>query len=230
MESKYIKFKSDATKLRRLGHTYGEIKKTLGVNIPKSTLFCWLSKLKLTDMAKDSLKLAAENNIKNARAIAIERNKEKRIKHLEKIATSIEHLRKINKHKNGDVAKIILAVLYLGEGGKSRKSSLMLGNSDPAIIKLFLALLRQNYLIDENKFRCTVQCRADQDIPELEKFWSKTTGISLCNFYKARIDSRTIGRKSKKPAYKGVCRIDYFSADIYNEIKMIMEIVCELGI
>jgi len=214
--------------LRTLGHTYGEIKKVLGVDIPKSTLFCWLNKLKLTDAATNKLKLSAGSNIKNAHSLALKSNRAKRIKHLKKIALSVEHLKKIKKDKN--VAKIILAVLYLGEGGKSGRSSLMLGNSDPAIIKLFLALLRQNYSIDESKFRCTVQCRADQDIPELEKFWSKTTNISPHNFYKARIDSRTIGRKSKKPAYKGVCRIDYFSADIYNEIKMIMEIVCELGI
>lgn len=228
MKSKYIKFKLEAIRLRKLGRTYGEIRKTLGIDIPKSTLFCWLSKIQLTNIARDSLKLAAENNIKNARIIAIKKSKEKRIKHLKDIATKVEHLKKIKK--DTDIAKIILAVLYLGEGGKSRKSSLMLGNSDPAIIKLFLALLRQNYPIDENKFRCTVQCRADQDIPELEKFWSNTTGISPHNFYKARVDSRTIGKKSKKPAYKGVCRIDYFSAAIYNEIKVIMEIVCDLGI
>ena len=160
--------------------------------------------------------------------LALKSNKEKRIKHLAEIATNVEHLKKIKKDKN--VAKIILAVLYLGEGGKSGRSSLMLGNSDPAIIRLFLALLRQNYSIDEGKFRCTVQCRADQDIPELEKFWSKITDIPPRNFYKARVDSRTIGKKSKKPSYKGVCRIDYFSADLFNEIKMIMEIVCELGI
>jgi hypothetical protein len=228
MESKYINSKPEAIRLRKLGHTYGEIKKILGVNIPKSTLFCWLSKLKLTNIATDKLKLSAGNNIKKAHLLALKSNKEKRIKHLAEIATNVEHLKKIKKDKN--VAKIILAVLYLGEGGKSGRSSLMLGNSDPAIIRLFLALLRQNYSIDEGKFRCTVQCRADQDIPELEKFWSKITDIPPRNFYKARVDSRTIGKKSKKPSYKGVCRIDYFSADLFNEIKMIMEIVCELGI
>ncbi len=228
MESKYINFKLAAISLRKSGHTYGEIKKALDADIPKSTLFCWLHKINLTDTATSRLKSAAENNIKKAHLLALKSNKEKRTTHLAKIATSIEHLKKIKRDRN--VAKIILAVLYLGEGGKSGRSSLMLGNSDPAIIKLFLALLRQNYPIDETKFRCTVQCRADQDIPKLEKFWSEITDISPSNFYKARVDARTIGKKSKKPAYKGVCRIDYFSADTFNEIKMIMEIVCDLGI
>jgi len=101
----------------------------------------------------------------------------------------------------------------------------MFGNSDPPIITLFLSLLRRCYNIDENKFRCTLQCRADQNIPKLEKFWSQVTKIPMPQFYKARIDPRTIGKPSRKPDYKGVCRIDYFSGDIFMELKQIMEVI-----
>ena len=57
------------------------------------------------------------------------------------------------------------------------------------------------------------------------KFWSKITNIPLSQFYKARIDSRTIGKKSKNLNYKGVCRIDYFSAEIAIELMQISKII-----
>ena len=69
------------------------------------------------------------------------------------------------------------------------------------------------------------QCRADQDIKKLEKFWSKITKIPPSQFYKARIDKRTIGKKTLKLEYKGVCRIDYFSADIFTELMKLPRIL-----
>ena len=101
----------------------------------------------------------------------------------------------------------------------------MFGNSDPSIISLFMSLLRYCYNIDESKFRCTLQCRADQNTKKLEKFWSQITKIPLSQFYKARVDPRTIDKPSKKLNYKGVCRIDYFSADLFIELKQIAEII-----
>ena len=146
---------------------------------------------------------------------------------MQEVYSRVSHLGKLIKNK--DIAKISLAMLYLGEGSKTR-SSLMFGNSDPTIISLFLRLLRYCYKIDEDKFRCTLQCRADQDIQKLEKFWSNITNIPLSKFYKARVDPRTIGKISKNPEYKGVCRIDYFSADIFNELTKVIEAIDKTGL
>lgn len=55
----------------------------------------------------------------------------------------------------------------------------------------------------------------------MEKFWSKITKIPFLQFYKTRIDNRTIGKLSKNKNYKGVCRIDYFSADLFLELMQI---------
>jgi len=119
---------------------------------------------------------------------------------------------------NDSCAKSVLAALYLAEGGKRRRGSLMFGNSDPKIIALFLKLLRRTYQIDSSKFRCTVLCRADQDTKTLEQFWAKITGIPSTQFYASRIDARTVGKKTQKEGYHGVCRIDYFSASVYNDL------------
>ncbi|MDP2663986.1 MAG: hypothetical protein Q8P08_00910 [bacterium] len=157
------------------------------------------------------------------RATALIANRLKREKYIQAVRGRISHL--AGELKKRSTSKIALAMLYLGEGSKKQRGALMFGNSDPSVVRLFLNLLRYCYNIDEKKFRCTLQCRADQNIKKLEKFWSKITGIPPSQFYKARIDPRTIGKPSKKLDYKGVCRIDYFSGDVFMELKQIIEVI-----
>lgn len=127
---------------------------------------------------------------------------------------------------NPSVMKILLAVLYAAEGSRNpRRSAIMFGNSDPLIIRIFLYLLRGAHEIDERKFRCTIQCRADQDAKNLQVYWSRETGIPESQFYKPRIDPRSIGKPSKNRNYKGVCRIDYFSSMVLAEINVILELL-----
>src|SRR3989344_718757 len=133
--------------------------------------------------------------------------------------------------KNKDVGKIALSMLYLGEGTKSLdRGSLRFGNSDSFIIGLFLNLMRKYYKVDEKKFRCTILCRADQNVVDLEKFWQEITKIPKSQFYKARIDARTIGKPSQKINYRGVCAIDYFSADTFLDLMQIPKTVFKMGL
>lgn len=215
--------KSKVIALRQVGKTYTEIQQVLDEKISKSTLSYWCNGVVLSLSSKKRInKIILDNTVKS-RVKALESNRIKRKDYLSNLRKSNIHLKEMIKNK--DVAKVALAMLYLGEGSKCQKGSLMFGNSDPQIISLFLHLLRNCYNIDEDKFRCTLQCRADQDIKTLEEYWSKVTKIPLNQFYKARIDPRTIGKPSKKKDYKGVCRIDYFSAQIYIELKQMIEII-----
>jgi hypothetical protein len=216
--------KSKAVSLRRKGRTYSEICLQLGVDIPKSTLSYWCREIPLPAGYSKKIREYNLSSLQRARVLAVEVKKSLRLKEEKDIREKNIHLAR--KIKDKDSAKIALAMLYLGEGMKRReRSSIMFGNSDSVVISLFLYLLRAIYKIDESKFRCTLQCRADQDIEGLEKFWSSVTNIPLNQFYKARIDPRTIGKPSVKPDYKGVCRIDYFSAKIFSELLEIPKII-----
>lgn len=210
--------------LRKAGKTYGEIRSVLNLKIPKSTLSDWCRDILLSQLQQQNIEIAQLHHAKRGREIAWLVNKIRREEYLRSIDQRIKHLSKTLKDKN--VAKVAAAMLYLGEGAKMKRGSLMFGNSDPRIIRLFLHLLRFAYSIDENKFRCTVQCRADQNVNNLERFWSKETGIPRRQFYTSRIDPRTIGKSSKKADYKGVCRVDYFSADLFLELMKIGELLC----
>ena len=223
MRSRYYRLKPRIIALRKSGKTYTEICKIIGINISKGTLSDWCGSISLSPQQKQRVERLIKRGTNKGRAVALVVNKLKREKYIQAVKNRINHLP--NELKDKNTSKIALAMLYLGEGAKTQRGSLMFGNSDSLIIRLFLSLLRYCYNIDENKFRCTLQCRADQNIPKLEKFWSQVTKIPLSQFYKARIDPRTIGRPSKNPDYKGVCRIDYFSGDIFMELKQIIAVI-----
>lgn len=222
-KSKFHKYRNRAEMLRKGGKTYGEINNILNVNIPKSTLSCWFTNVILSSEQIHKIELKKKIIGDKARALAVLSNKRKRKKYFNLIEKRVAYLHKVIKDK--DVAKIALAMLYLREGSKRPHGYLVFGNSDPKIIVLFLKLIRYCYNINESKFRCTLQCRADQNIKRLEKFWSYETKIPHTQFYKAQIDPRTIGKPSQNIDYKGVCRIDYFSADLFYEIMKIAEVV-----
>ena len=211
-------------RLRMLGNTFTDIQKYLKKPVPKSTLSYWFQNLSMDNKARYKLGKRIKNKLEIARQNSIISIKKKReLKNKEFLKRNKNLYSVIN---NPDTSRIALAILYLGEGFKNPKRSIVtFGNSDPKTIRLFLYLIKKCFAINETKFRCTVQCRADQDIKYLENFWQKITKISKNQFYKARIDPRTIGKPSKKLDYKGVCRIDYFSADVLNEILSIIEII-----
>lgn len=220
MKSKFYSLKPKVINLRKSGKTYGEIIKVIGQSIPKSTLSDWCRNIYLNSKQRKKIEKKVKDNCAKGMAVAWVVNKERRQKYLNSIVERNKHLSKILKNK--DVCKVALSMLYLGEGTKGlTRGSLRVGNSDPFVIDLFLNLMRKCYKIDEKKFRCTVLCRADQNIKKLETYWSDITKIPLSQFYKARIDPRTIGKPTKKLDYKGVCVIDYFSADLFLDLMQI---------
>jgi hypothetical protein len=216
MESREI-LRGDAIRLRKLGKTYSEIGDLLKTKIPKSTLNNWFKNILINDRAKSRLDGLRKTSLSRAREKSLKNRAVLRNIYLNKLRSENKHLIKLFDNK--DIAKIAVILLYLGEGTKnSKRAILTFANSDPRIISLFLKLFRKQFNVDERKFRCTVQGREDQDFKSLEKFWSSLTDIPKSQFYKGRIDPRTVGVNSKNKDYKGVCRLDYLSAHVLNDI------------
>lgn len=212
--------KSKIIILRKKGKTFSEINSILGLKLAKSTISYICRNIVLPDWYNDKVQVISSLNLKRARETAFILQKNMKAQKVSNIDEKVHHL--IPFLGNNNVAKIVLSVLYAAEGSKGDRGALMFGNSDPYLVKLFLTMLRQTFNIEERKFRCTVQGRADMDFSYLENFWSKVTQIPKNNFYKPQIDKRTIGKVSKKQGYKGVCRIDYFSSAIDLELKRII--------
>src|SRR5581483_1987150 len=213
-----------ARKLRTHGKTYGEIRKLLQLNIPKSTLSWWCKDVVLPlNYSKRIAKLNL-NNLNKARLIAHEINKVKREEFLEKLDKL--NLPVSKEIENLLTSKIALAMLCLGEASKyNSKTSFYLGSSDPRIIVVFLELLKKCFDFDLEKVRCTIQCRADQNVKELEEYWMDVTKIPKRLFYKTRKDPRTVGKHTKKISYKGVLRVNYLDTRVQLELESLSKLV-----
>lgn len=213
--------KNKAKKLRSRGYTYSEICESLKKKVSKSTLSYWCREVKLPSFYKRKLAKINAINREKGRLIAIEVNKLKRKQFLEDLKNkNLPLIKELNQRDR----KLLLTSLYIAEGCKYPTTQyLKFASIDPGIIKFYLFLLRKSYNLDESKFRIEILCRADQDLNSLINYWQKVTNIKKRLIYKPRIDKRTIGKETKKKAYRGVCVIDYFDTAIQLELQLLGE-------
>lgn len=216
--------KSEARKLRAAGKTYSEIRKKLKIKTPKSTLSGWCSGVKLPASYEERIQKINKNNFSIVQKMAAEARLAKKAKFFKE--TEIKNKSLIPFLKNKDVLRAVLAMLHLGEGAKWKSHrGLMLGSSDPDIIRLYIKLLKICYGKKNTDMRCRVSYRADQNIDELETYWSGVANISKENFYKTKPDPRTAGKPTKNKDYKGVCVVTSAGTDIQLELESIAKIV-----
>jgi hypothetical protein len=209
--------------LRSTGNTYSEIFKALNVKVPKGTISGWCRGIKMPFLYKGKIEKLNQVNLKAGRKIALVSNKAKREKWLDEVSLRAQTS---TRNINDSVLKIALAFLYLGEGSKWKSHrGLTLGSSSKEIILLYIKLLNVCYGIESKELKCRVSYRADQNIMELQKYWSALTNIPLNNFYKTIPDPRTIGKPTKDKSYRGVCVIMTSHTEIQLELEMIPQII-----
>ncbi|MAE68518.1 hypothetical protein CL635_01780 [bacterium] len=108
--------------------------------------------------------------------------------------------------------------LYWGEGTKSNKTSVRLGNTDPELVRQFLQFLLRFYRVDLQDFRFGLQIFSDVNPNEALDFWEKKIKISRRQFYKTTVtQSGSIGTYRKKNKY-GVLTIYYNNRNLRNHL------------
>lgn len=129
------------------------------------------------------------------------------------------------KNKYTDELSVIGAMLYWGEGYKGNDENpanhIDFTNSDVDMVQLFLVFLRNNFALEESKFRVLLYCYSDQDVSTLKRFWSVCTGIPQAQFIKpyVRKDFKVEGRKMKY----GLVHIRYHDKKLLLEIKKMID-------
>ncbi len=103
------------------------------------------------------------------------------------------------------------AALYIGEGAQAG-DQFSFSNSDPNVIRIWVALLRRNFDIDESKLRCQLAISEGMDEESLKRYWSEVTGIPLNQFIRGSI-KKNPGAK-RRDGYKSVCIVHYYSLAI----------------
>lgn len=212
--------KNKAIALRRRGVSYPMIERKL--NVSRSTLSGWLTGLKLCKSALNRICNRKNNCLRNARLLAVKRKKEisasTRAKYFESAKEDYLVVRFTDT-----MLEFMLAMLYLGEGFK-RKSIVGLGNADPDILKMFISFLRDIYHVKDDRLRCYLHLRSDQDIVTEEKYWAHCLGIPINRFGKSQIDMRTVGTKTRA-GYHGVCSIYCYDARIEKRLTALQEVL-----
>jgi len=111
--------------------------------------------------------------------------------------------------------------LFLGEGTKKNKFSVILSNSDPKIIKLFLAFLTNICGIQRDKLKAALNVFDDVDLQEALNFWQKETKIPKERFTKSTI------RKARDGTYKNKSKYGTITVYISNtKLKQFIDKCC----
>lgn len=222
MISKWFHLKDSAITLRKQGISIKQIEFRLG--IPRSTLSGWLKNIKLNKRQKQKLLKKWKGALVKARTKAVLWHNEQKLNHLKEAETkALDVLSKLNT-ENSSILDLALAMLYLGEGFKGTTTGI--GNSDPMILKFFIAILIKNYGVPVNKLKCELHLRADQNPKKIKAYWSKELQLPLGNFGAVSIDKRTIGSVTY-PTYKGVCIVRCGSVAITRKLLYISKIFCQ---
>jgi hypothetical protein len=79
--------------------------------------------------------------------------------------------------------------LYWGEGTKSNKNSVRLGNTDPCIIRSFIRFLKKVYNIDSKKLKYGLQVFNDVNPATALSFWMKELNADKTQFQKVIVSS-----------------------------------------
>lgn len=110
--------------------------------------------------------------------------------------------------------------LYWGEGTKSNKMSIRLGNTNPRIIKCFVKFLQTFYKIDKDKLRFGLQIFGDIPKEETLNFWQRELDVDKAQFYKVLV-SKIRGEGTYKIKSK------YGVITVYFNNKKLRDILCK---
>jgi hypothetical protein len=216
MISKWEHVKPKAIEMRRNGHSMKAIKNLLG--IPLSTLSGWLKEIELTEAQKERLNLNWREALSKARIEAIKWHNAGKASRLAIAAEQAEKTLIQNSPKDNANLELALAFLYLGEGAKNGHTTL--GSSNPEIARFFVNALRRLYQVPNEKFKCYLHLRADQDENVLKSYWANVLSLSISNFGKSSYDKRTVGKPTHED-YMGVCAVDCGMVEIQRKLMYI---------
>jgi transcriptional regulator with XRE-family HTH domain len=173
------------------------------VGVARSSVSLWVRDIELTEEQHDALR--ARNPIYNQQlagrgGTSTRRRAERRAYQEHGCALA----------RRGDLLHVIGCMLYWAEGDKNRNQA-RLSNSDPEIIRTYVAFLRTYFSLRDDEIRLTCNLFADhiQREQEVEQFWLNVTGLSrssLCRSIVNVYSKYSLKKRTNKLPY-GTCRV-----------------------
>lgn len=200
------KEKTIAIQLRKKGYSYSEILQE--VNVAKSTLSEWLKSIKLTKTYKQRL----IQKRKKAQLLGIRTIKEKRRRITQKLIN--QGIQEIGSIKQKELL-VIGSALYWAEGSKQKENNVsqrvIFANSDPAMVKVFLAYLKNICKITQKRIGLEVYLHesvSKTEMIKIKNWWRTSLRLPKNKRIKLRLKRGYRKTRSKKVRnYLGTLRI-----------------------
>jgi hypothetical protein len=173
------------------------------LSVSKSSVSLWVRDIELTEEQHEALR--GGNPIYNGqlrgRAVSAARRRSQRLAYQ-------EHGRTLARR--GDPRHAMGCVLYWAEGTKNR-NQVRLSNSDPEIVRTFVAFLRTYFNLRDEEIRLTCHLYADhaQHQHEIEQVWLNVTGLPRSSLYSSIVNvysKYSLKKRTNKLPY-GTCRV-----------------------
>jgi transcriptional regulator with XRE-family HTH domain len=212
------KDKQKALVMRKKGMSYSQIKEKLGIS--KSTLSGWLQDFPLSEKRIRELRADSPIRIERYRN-TMRAKKEARLKVVyKKVSKDIGNLSKRDLFLAG-------LFLYWGEGTKASNSSVVLTNTNPAMLKFFIRWLRL-FGIKNKDLKVKLHLYSDMNIKKSLDFWSKELKIPISQFRKSYIKKTSLKSITYKNGFgKGTCCVMFDNRDLWEYIIMGMKYISE---
>ncbi len=195
--------KNKAFEMRKEGKSYNEIKRNLGV--PMSTLSNWFSE---QSWSKDTKRVLSDK-VYQVSKIRIEKLNKIRGQNLKRLYAEARKEAVIDFETLKDNRIFIAGVsIYWGEGDRTSKNGFRICNSDPRMIKLFVAFLIDVCGLDIKRLKIWLLLYPDLDEQVCREFWKKSTDLNDANFTKSIIIA---GRHKINRLSYGVGNVSYSS-------------------
>lgn len=203
--------KEQAIVLRAKGYSLKEISEKLSV--AKSTTSQWTRDVKMSKLALRRL----ESRIKKSVIISAQKhiaatNAER--EYFFQRATKLVH--ENFKNITIDEAKLYTALIYWCEGAKSTDNLIKFANSDPKLVKFFLAVFRQGFDLKLEKFKAMLHLHEYHNENKQIRFWAEVTGIPASQFYRSYQKPHT--GKRIRPDYPGCITVNYYDKIVAREV------------
>ena len=213
------KDKQKAIVMRQKGMSYSQIKEKL--KISKSTLSGWLHNMPLSE--KRIRELQADSPIRIERYRNTMRAK--------KDARLEEVYKKVSKNI-GIFSKrdLFLAGLFLywGEGTKVSNCSVVLTNTNPAMLKFFIKWL-ELFNVNRKNLKVKLHLYSDMNIKKSLDFWSKELKIPISQFQKPYIKDTSSRSITYKNGFgKGTCSVIFNNRDLWEYITIGLKYVSKV--
>jgi hypothetical protein len=215
-----IKDKQKALTLRAKGYSYSQIKEKLGIG--KGTLSGWLADYPLSD---ERIKELRDNNPRRIENYRNTMQKKKKAR-LSVVYNNVS--KDIGEFSKRDLF-IAGLFLYWGEGTKGSNTSVVLTNTNPAMLKFFIQWLKL-LGIKRNQLTCRLHLYSDMNIKKSIDFWSKELKIPINQFRKSYIKKTKLSGLTHKHGFgKGTCCVIFNNRILWEYVLMGLKYISEVS-